>query len=407
MAKRHTARPGDWDSLALRLDEIISAASGEDPLREALKLLVAKLVHEAEGAPEPFLPTTAGNPTDSLDALLQRAEIRWPGILGGDGHTCLRPAELVRCADLLSGEQLAAADLVALDAIFEHMVSRAAKGQKGQFFTPRHVVAEVVRMMQPQASECVVDPACGSAGFLRQALRQAPGCTVLGFDIDPRASQIARVMMAASGQRPDCIQRVDSLRRTSPPPGSDLATIETHLAADRRSLRGVDLILTNPPFAGDVGRDYADEYVLAQGRRVERDVLFIERCVQLLKPGGRLAMVLPHNKVGGEHWTYLRRWLLRHLRVVAVLSLGRNTFLPHTSQKACVVIGVRRPEPCEPSGSEEVVFYISERDGKDERGRALRAPQTGELDCDLAEVTSRVQQALHHARSETFGEARV
>lgn len=406
MAKRHMARPGDWDSLALRLDEIISAASGEDPFREALKLLVAKLVHEAEGTHAAFLQAADQDPTEALDALLQRAELRWPGVLGGDRRTCLRATELVRCAGLLADEQLATADLIALDAIFEHMVSRAAKGQKGQFFTPRHVVAEIVRMMQPQAGERVVDPACGSAGFLRQALRQAPGCAVFGFDIDPRASQVARVMMAASGQRIDCIQRVDSLRRTSAR-GSDSATIEARMAAQQPDFAGFDLVLTNPPFAGDVGREYADDYALAQGRRVERDVLFCERCVQLVKPGGRLAIVLPHNKVGGEHWTYLRRWLLANLQVVAVLSLGRNTFLPHTSQKACVVIGVRRTQPCEPAGAEEILFYISERDGKDERGRSVRSPHNGEPDCDLAEVTDRVQRALQQASRGTAIEARA
>lgn len=394
MAKRHVARPGDWDSLSLRLDEIISAASGEDPFLEALKLLLGKIVSEEDAVGKPFLRRHPQGPAAELDGLLQRAACRWPGVLGSDRHTRLRDAELARCADLLQGEQLRSADLIALDAIFEHMVSRAAKGQKGQFFTPRHVVAEVVRMMQPQPHDWVVDPACGSAGFLRHALRQAPSCSVHGFDIDPRATQVARVMMAASGGRPACIQRADSLRRQASPDSPDLPSIEALMTDQHPGFAGFDLVLTNPPFAGDVGREYGQHYSLAQGRRVERDVLFVERCVGLLKPGGRLAMVLPHNKVGGEHWTYLRRWLLQQVRVVAVLSLGRNTFLPHTSQKACVVIGCRRPQPCEPSGDEEVLFYISERDGKDERGRSIYLPRSRELHCDLPDVTPAVQRAL-------------
>ena len=70
---------------------------------------------------------------------------------------------------------------------------------------------------------------------------------------------------------------------------------------------------------------------------MERDILFIERCIQLLKPGGRLAIVLPHNKVAADSLAFVREWLLRKARVLAVVGLGRNTFLPHTHQKASVL----------------------------------------------------------------------
>lgn len=387
MARRHVARSGDWDSLALRLDEILSAAGGEDPFSEALKLLVGKLLHEQEqqpanrGAKPGFLPADAGSRVAALNALLSRARQRWPGILATEAGTALSESGLSRCAELLADWSLLSADLVALDAIFEHMVSRAAKGEKGQFFTPRHVVAEVVKMMQPRPQERVVDPACGSAGFLRHALKQAPGCTVFGFDLDARACQVARVMMAASGQAPGAIQRADSLCRR-PSHQALLPTVEGLMRAQQPDFAGFDLVLTNPPFAGDVGPEYAADYALASSRRVERDVLFIERCVQLLKPGGRLAIVLPHNKVGGKSWAFVRHWLLQQVRVAAVLSLGRNTFQPISTQ------------PGPPAPSEEVLFFISERDGKDERGRSVYGSDHRELDCDLSSATPAVQHAL-------------
>lgn len=406
MAKRHVARPGDWDSLALRLDEILSAASGEDPFGEALKLLVGKLTHEQLETGTRFLGAQSQSLAAQLDALLEQAVLRAPGMLPAGSRTALQDGELLRCAELLADERLLSADLVALDAIFEHMVSRAAKGQKGQFFTPRHVVAEVVKMMQPQAQDRVLDPACGSAGFLRHALRAAPSCSVFGFDIDLRASQVARVMLAASGQSPARIQRADSLRRRVATPGTALPALEALWTEHGSGSAGFDLVLTNPPFAGDIGPEYAHDYELAQGRRVERDVLFIERCVELLKPGGRLAIVLPHNKVGGEKWAFVRHWLLRHLQVVAVLSLGRNTFLPHTGQKACVLIGCRRLQPAPPAADEAVLFFVSERDGKDERGRLVYRPCDAQLDCDLPEVTEHVQAALRRAQAAQQVEAR-
>jgi type I restriction enzyme M protein len=402
MTRRHGFRHGDWESAALRLDEIICAHSGEDPFEEALKLLVAKLAHEIDAAKTAFLARRrdAGAACE-VNRLLRAAGERWRGIIEPGATTRLCGPELVRCASVLNRVHLLADDMVGLDAIFEFMVTRAAKGQKGQYFTPRHVIAEVVAMVRPTAGERVVDPACGSGGFLRHALLQAPRCSVWGFDQDPRALRVARVMLAASDQETARVMHVDSLRR--PESGrwpSPAAVLEDLMRAQEPRFRGFDVVLTNPPFAGDVGSDYADAYELACGHRVERDVLFLERCVELLKPGGRLAIVLPHNKVGAEQWAYLRSWLLERVAVVAVLGLGRNTFRPHTSQKACVVIGSKRLKPTRHFRDEEILFFISERDGKDRRGRLAYTPDGAAIDHDLAQVTPLVRRRFQLLQGE-------
>ncbi len=379
MPKRHAYRAGDWHSVALRLDEIISASSGEDAFEEALKLLVAKLAHERGELGQGFLDDEA-RVLEQGNRLLRQAAGH--GLIEPDAKLHLRAPELVRCADVLRSVRLLDQDLVGLDAIFEFMVNKAAKGQKGQYFTPRHVVAEVVRMLQPSARQWVADPACGSGGFLRHALLAAPGCRVWGFDQDARAVRVARVMLAATGKDGSQVTRADSLALD----GAD--SIESLMRAHTLKFRGFDMILTNPPFAGDVGA--LPGYQLTRGKRVERDVLFVERCVGLLRPGGRLAMVLPHNKLGGQAWTYLRKWLVERLRVVAVLGLGRNTFQPHTGQKACVLIGQKRARPMAAAPDEEILFFISERDGKDARGRLACAPD-GRVLHDLAEATPLVR----------------
>jgi type I restriction enzyme M protein len=246
-------------------------------------------------------------------------------------------------------------------------------------------------MVRPTAGERVVDPACGSGGFLHHALLQAPQCSAWGFDQDARALRVARVMLGASGQASERVMRVDSLRRPERRLRSG-PVLEDLMRAQEPRFRGFDVVLTNPPFAGDVGSEYADAYELARGHRVERDVLFLERCVQLLRPQGRLAIVLPQNKVGAEQWAYLRAWLLERVAVVAVLGLGRNTFLPHTSQKACVVIGCKRKKPTRHFRDEEILFFISERDGKDHRGRLAYAPDGETIDHDLAQATPLVRR---------------
>ena len=90
---------------------------------------------------------------------------------------------------------------------------------KGQFFTPRHVVAEVVKMMQPQAQDRVLIRPVARRDFCAMRCARLPSCSVFGFDIDLRVSQVARVMLAASGQSPARIQRADSLRRRVATPG--------------------------------------------------------------------------------------------------------------------------------------------------------------------------------------------
>ncbi len=328
-----------------------------------------------------------------VNRLLRAAGERWRGVLEPGAATRLNGPTLMRCASVLDGVRLLENDMVGLDAIFEFMVTKAAKGQKGQYFTPRHVIGEVVAMVRPAAGECVVDPACGSGGFLRHALRQSPQCSVWGFDQDSRALRVARVMLAASGQTTARLMRVDSLRRPERRRRAGPASVlEDLMRAQEPEFRGFDVVLTNPPFAGDVGSEYADSYELARGHTVERDVLFLERCVEILKPQGRLAIVLPHNKVGAERWAYLRSWLLERVALVAVLGLGRNTFRPHTSQKACVVIGCKRPKPMRHFCDEEILFFISERDGKDHRGRLVYAPDGGAIDHDLAQATPLVRR---------------
>lgn len=391
-------REGDWVSVAARLEEILSAHSGEEPFEEGYKLLVAKLAQEAAG--EPWRVGVGERaPAAALDRWLAAAAARWPGLLAPRTRTALGRVELERLTALFDGLHLGAADGVGLDALFEQLVTRAAKGEKGQYFTPRHVVAEIVLMLEPRPGEQVVDPACGSGAFLFHAARGCSRLGLWGFDLDARAVRVARAMLVSAGRAPDDVQRVDSLQRRAEP-GARRPPLEALVWARRPRWQGFDLLLTNPPFAGDVGAAFAGQYELGRHRRVERDALFVERCVELLRPGGRFALVLPHNKLGGARWAFLRQWLLERTRLVAVLGLGRHTFLPHTSQKACVVIGVKRRRPRPPEPSEEILFFVSERDGKDARGRLLLRPSGGGVDHDLGEAVAPVRERLAALRRE-------
>ncbi len=155
-----------------------------------------------------------------------------------------------------------------------------------------------------------------------------------------------------------------------------------------RSHKGFDVIATNPPFAGEVREGHILEgYESSRGKqRMERDVLFLERCTDLLRPGGRLAIVLPHNKFAVSAWSYVREMLLKKARVIAVVGLGRNTFLPHTHQKASVLFAMKRLPGETVRPNERIFFAISERDGKNSKGQLVRLPDASENDVSWSRV---------------------
>lgn len=385
MAKRHVLRADDWESLFLRLQELVMANSGEDDFREIFKLIVVKLFTEVgAGQDSTFMRRATPNETASfMNELLVRAANRWTGLFDEDRTFKLTDDHLTVCVEILESVDVLESGLEVLDGAFEFLVNRCAKGSKGQFFTPRTVVECCIRVLDPRADEYVLDPACGSGGFLVHALnhiRRREGATsrdnrLWGFDFDNRAVQVAKALQVIAGGEPSNLYQLNSLlvpvtQTTIFSGSSSLLTVEDVVRSRLRNFPGFDVIATNPPFAGEIReRGMLDAYSLArEGRRVERDVLFLERCLGLLRPGGRIAIVLPHNKVGADSWSYVREWLLKSLRVVAVLGLDRNTFLPHTHQKASVIFGVKRERPLRSVPSEDILFLVSDSSGKDSRG---------------------------------------
>jgi type I restriction enzyme M protein len=298
-----------------------------------------------------------------------------------------------------------------MDTFFEFLVSTTAKGSKGQYFTPRHVVDFCVRVLRPSVSDVVLDPACGSSGFLTNTLGYlrrkgeltdqltAEYCAgnLWGFDIDARAVKVAKALMILAGGDGSNILRLNSLLK---PNAGDLfagpsLTIEDVVRSRRRNHKGFDLIMTNPPFAGEVREnELLSQYTLAKARdKIERDILFLERCVELLRTGGRLAIVLPHNKFGVESLEYVRDWLLKKAHVLAVVGLGRHTFLPHTHQKTSILFAIKHQADERIDYTRPIFFAISERDGKNSKGQPIireGAPTGGSAwdrwDHDLADI---------------------
>jgi type I restriction enzyme M protein len=345
--------------------------------------------------------------------------------LGDETDSKLEGGHLRVCLEPLAQYRLLEASFEALDGALEFVVSKSSKSIKGQFFTPRHVVHFCVEALDPKPGELIADPACGSGGFLLHALNhmrvhhgeksalEATKC-LWGFDYDERSARLARALMIMAGDGCTNIFTANSLKGTQAS-RFDFAKdnhigIEDCLRGRVRNFKGFDVILTNPPFAGEIREEATlSEYSLARGKtNIERDVLFLERCVNLLRPGGRMAIVLPDNKLLGQRFSYVRRWLISQAHIDYVVSLGRNTFLPHTHQKCEIVFCTKRKLPLNSIPQEEILFLVSELEGKDSKGRIVRRPDSDRsattweaADHDLAEVLQSIKSHQASRRTKT------
>lgn len=330
------------------VEEVALATSGEDTFELVFAIAAARL-NGLRAADVARLRVAIAEVAAERPALDVRADLAVPDEL------LARVDGLLRAA--FAGKQGAAV----LDAVFESLVPRVAKADKGQFFTPRHVIDFVIEMLAPRRGEVVLDPSCGSGAFLATARAHTRGVRAEGFDIDARAVRVARLLALADGVAPESIVRGDGLRHAAPV---------------------ADVVATNPPFAG---RASASGFEVAKlVRSPERDVLFLERALEVLRPGGRLGIVLPYNKANGGAFVALRRWLFDRARVLAVVGLPRETFLPHTSLRTFVLFAQRRARGKKPGADERTLFVTSERAGKDVSGEPVYRDDV--LDHDLDEV---------------------
>jgi len=277
------------------------------------------------------------------------------------------------------------------------LVGANLRGDRGEFFTPRNVQRMAVQMLDVKPGEKLLDPACGTGGFLviamnrvieqlqqeagitsnsspglREALRErikeiAAEC-FYGFDINPDLVKATKMNMVMNNDGSGNIQRQDSLLHPHQWDSDFKKGLARSLDIDPQTLRRpedlalFDIIATNPPFGSKLpikDRETLSQYQL--GHEWERaptgwrpsdrlktsaspEILFIERCWQLLKPGGRMAIVLPDAILGAPGQAYVRHWMLTHCRVIASVDLHPDTFQPRNGTQTSVLLLQRKSE---------------------------------------------------------------
>ena len=301
---------------------------------------------------------------------------------------------------------------------YETIVSNTLKQAAGQFFTPRNIIRCMVEMLDPDQNTRVLDPACGSGGFLVMVLdhvrrkiaknfypdldvrleskynnspevdnvvREYAEKMIFGFDFDPDLKKAARMNMVMAGDGHSNIYNINSLEypfgsKPDVPLIAKAVNESIQHSADRNfhfdtaanNAQGkFDMVFTNPPFGTKVEVDpqIAQHYEL--GSKAP-EVLFIEACYNFLKPGGKMAIVLPDGILGNPNTESVRLWILRHFKLLASVDLPVETFLPQVGVQASLLFLQKKTddELLVPIEDEEykVFMAIVEQVGKDRRG---------------------------------------
>lgn len=304
---------------------------------------------------------------------------------------------------------------------YETIVSNTLKREAGQFFTPRNVIRCMVEMLDPDQNTRVLDPACGSGGFLvmvldhvrkkmaknmfsdlegplLEAKYNSPEVDELvgeyaskmlfGFDFDPDLKKAARMNMVMAGDGHSNVYNINSLEypngsKPDVPKVAEAVNASIRESNDRdypfatgenNAYGKFDMIFTNPPFGAEVevDKEIAARYEL---NSTAPEVLYIEACYNYLKPGGKMAIVLPDSILGNPTMESVRIWILQHFRLLASVDLPVETFLPQVGVQASLLFLQKKTEEEGQINYQEenydVFMAIVEKVGKDRRGTPI------------------------------------
>lgn len=356
--------------IILDLEELVLGNSGEEAFDEIFKLIYAKLYDEWKGInnPEYQLNFFVGDRSsievsDELNRLLNGAKRQWSGVFEPSEQIALENEHLKVCVSFLEKIKLFNSNLRIIDEAFEYLIPKVAKEEKGQYFTPRIVEDMVVKMLNPKTEEFLIDPACGSAGFLLHSIMWIAGGVItasglptaaknfaqnniVGIDISKVAVKVSKAINLIVGDGKSQIYKANSLNPQSWSAEAESGLRPRLLDPDDDTFINFDfdVLMTNPPFSGTIKeRDILRQYRLAEksdGKIANsrgRHILFLNRSLQLVAPKGRIAIIIPQSLVSNTSTEFIRDYVIDEARILAVVGLHVNTFKPHTGTKTSVL----------------------------------------------------------------------
>lgn len=385
----------------------IGATRDEVLAQQLINLIFCKIYDEKFTAPDEVVKFRAGineNPEiveKRVIDIFKEVKKNMPEVIDENDKITLDRSSIYYVVGELQNYSLMSSERDVIADAFETFIGHALKGGQGQFFTPRNVVKMMVDILQPEETDKIIDPACGSGGFLIDALKyvwdkseikykklgwkesqiekkkiEIATSNFRGIDKDYFLSKVAKAYMNLIGDGTTGIFCEDTLENPV------AWKPETQL---KIKLGTFDILLTNPPFGSKipvVGEDkikqfesgYKWKYDEKENcwfktnnlkEQEEPQVLFIERCLSLLKDGGKMAMVLPSGILGNQQEEYLRQYILDKGNLFAIVELPFETFSPNVSINTSVLF-IQKGKT---NNKKELFISINEQCGHDKKGR--------------------------------------
>ncbi len=317
---------------------------------------------------------------EKIRKLFEEVKEKYPDVFNKDDKIYLDNKSIKSIVAFLQNYTLTNTERDVISESFQAFWGPGLRGEKGQFFTPRNVVKMCVKMLNPKPGDRVIDPACGSGGFLIEVLshlKSKGASNIFGIDKEIDLVKISKAYMAIVGDGHSNIFCADSLYPESWP--EDMK--------NKINDGSFNIVLTNPPFGAKIHVE--DKKILKNFKLAHKwikdkngdwkitnkitkqvpQVLFIERCLQLLKPGGKMAIVLPDGIFGNPSDSYIWKYILNEAKILAIVSLPPETFLPSTHTKTSVLFLEKKESNDEKDYP--IFMAIAEKVGHDKNGKTI------------------------------------
>lgn len=390
----------------------VGVTRDENLAQQLINMIFCKIYDEKFTKPEDMVSFRCGVGENIEDVkkrilkIFESVKDRYPDVISREDSIDLDANSISYVVSQLQRYCLLDASRDAVGDAFEIFIGHALKGAQGQFFTPKNVVKMIVEMMDLKPTDKIIDPCCGSGGFLVEALKNVWNKSEAinnelgwpereieiekqkiaienfrGIDKDDFLSKVCKAQMAILGDGRGGVFCENSLENPNK---------WKQKTQDKILLGKFDVLITNPPYGSKIkidDKDVLKQFELAckwknnkktgdweKGKLKDDDTpqnLFIERCMDFLKPGGRMALVLPDGIFGNDGLGYIRQYVIEHARVLAIVDLPKETFQPHTSTKTTVLMVQKYLNDDDKKNKYPVFMAVCETCGHDRRGNII------------------------------------
>jgi type I restriction enzyme M protein len=294
----------------------------------------------------------------------------YAGLFEVDAAIALKPRTVRKIVSIFENYDLGLTAFDVKGEAFEYFLGDTFTGGLGEYFTPRNVVEFIVEAVDPKIGERIIDPFCGTGGFLiyafeivgekiklndfsdaeknRWRMELSSRC-LYGTDWKERTSQACKMNMMVHGDGSSGIFKHDGF-------------IDVPGVIEESSF---DLCITNPPFGSwETDADVLGRYELGSGRATQdRVILAVERCLRMVRPGGNVAIVVIDGVLNNRSTDYVRNYIRRNARVRGVVSLNAETFQGYGAGAKTSVLFLQRKDAADEGNQKPVFMAIARNTG--------------------------------------------